>query len=291
MKRLLIAFVLCCALSTASFAAEAKQALILAAFGTSEPAATVALSDIGKAYTENGNSIIWAYSSNIIRNKLASQGKQVYSVGEAMDKAAAQGTTELTIQSLHIVPAEEYVKIQRQIIQNLCAKPKRFTSVRLGHPLLESARDQQEVLQALLQGLPAQRRPSDGVIFMGHGNDRGAGDLILDSMARALHEKDKHIWLATVEGAQSFDRVLPQLTAAGIQRVWLVPFMLVAGDHARNDMAGDDADSWASRLKAAGIEAHAVLAGLGSNKGIQQIFLRHTKDAADDLVSGKQTRD
>jgi sirohydrochlorin cobaltochelatase len=291
MRRIVLTFVLCCALCTATFAAEAKQALILAAFGTSEPAATVALEDIGKAYTASGQPIIWAYSSNIIRNKLAGQGKTVHSVSEAMDTAAAQGATELLIQSLHIVPAEEYIKIQRQIMQNLCTKPNRFTAVRLGHPLLESAQDQQEVILALQQGLPAQRKPSDAVIFMGHGNDRGPGDLILDSMARALHEKDARMWLATVEGAHSFDKVLPQLKAQKIKRVWLVPFMLVAGDHARNDMAGAEPDSWASQLKAAGMDVKPVLAGLGSNKAIQQIFLRHSATAADDLVSGKQTRE
>ena len=123
---------------------------------------------------------------------------------------------------------------------------------------------------------------------MGHGNDRGPGDLTLAAAAAAFHKADPHVWLATVEGANSFDNVLPELKASGAKRVWLQPFMIVAGDHANNDLAGPEEDSWASRIKAAGMTPMPNLKGLGQLKGIQDIFLSHTQNAVVDLANTKK---
>ena len=131
-------------------------------------------------------------------------------------------------------------------------------------------------------------KPGDAVVLMGHGNDRGPGDLPLAATAAAFHKADPHVWLATVEGSNSFDNVLPKLKASGAKRVWLQPFMIVAGDHANNDLAGPEEDSWASRIKAAGMTPMPNLKGLGQLKGIQDIFLSHTQNAVVDLANTKK---
>ena len=131
-------------------------------------------------------------------------------------------------------------------------------------------------------------KPGDAVVLMGHGNDRGPGDLTLAATAAAFHKADPHVWLATVEGSNSFDNVLPKLKASGAKRVWLQPFMIVAGDHANNDLAGPEEDSWASRIKAAGMTPMPNLKGLGQLKGIQDIFLSHTQNAVVDLANTKK---
>lgn len=291
MKRFSLILLLCCLLVPAQlYAADGgKKATLLVAFGTSVESAMTALNAIDKAYVQQGEPVIWAYTSDIIRRKLAKQGKPVLSVSAAMDKAATMGVTELRIQSLHVAPAEEYSQLERMIVKNLTSKPDRFKKVLLGYPLLVSSQDLQETIQAILTALPKERKADEAVVLMGHGNDRGPGDLVLAAAATAFQQKDPRVWLATVEGALSFDHVLPQLKAAGVKKVWLQPFMIVAGDHAKNDLAGPEEDSWASRIKAAGMEPVPHLKGLGELKGIQDIFLRHTASSTDDLANSKKS--
>lgn len=290
MKRFLVTLLLCCLLVPASLHAadSGKKATLLVAFGTSMESAKPALDAIDAAYAQQGEPVLWAYTSDIIRRKLAKEGKPVLSVNAAMNKAAEMGVSELHIQSLHVAPAEEYNQLERMIVKNLTKHPGRFNKVLLGYPLLVSSQDLQEVVQAVLSSLPKARKANEAVVLMGHGNDRGPGDLILSAAHTAFHQKDPKVWLATVEGALSFDHVLPQLKAAGVKKVWLQPFMIVAGDHANNDLVGAEEDSWASRIKAAGMEPVPHLKGLGELKGIQKVFLRHTASTTDDLANSKK---
>lgn len=293
MKRVLSFLVLACMLlSVSAFDAYAKSVTILAAFGTSEPEAKKSFEAIEAAYANNGHdTIIWSYSSNIIRKKLAGEGEVIYSMPEALAKAHELGAKDVLVQSLHVVPAEEYAKIERLIAADVALNPKRFDSVILGHPLLESMQDLDETIAAIMAVVPADRKAEDAVVFMGHGNDRGPGDLVLRATANAIHEHDANAYLATVEGGLGFEEhVLPALKASGVKRVYLMPFMIVAGDHARNDMAGPEEDSWATMLSAEGMEVTSILEGMGLNSGIQAIFLRHSADAADDFVTNAKTK-
>ena len=90
--------------------------------------------------------------------------------------------------------------------------------------------------------------------------------------------------MATVEGARGIDDLLAELKAHKIKKVWLQPLMVVAGDHARNDLAGDEEDSWASKLKAAGFKVEANLKGLGEVPGVRDLFVDHAKQNVDDLT-------
>ncbi len=270
--------------------ALAKTGTLLVAFGTSMKSARPAIDDIEKAYTQrNDGPVLLAFTSDIIRNKLAEEGKPVLSVNAAMDKMAEQGVTDLRIQSLHIAPAEEYSQLERMVVKNITKNPGRFTTVKVGYPLLVSQKDLDDVVKIVLAALPAERKPNDAVVLMGHGNDRGPGDLILAATADAFHKADKHVWFATVEGAHSFKNILPEIKASGAKRVWLQPFMIVAGDHANNDLAGPEEDSWASQIKAKGMQPMPNLKGLGQLKGIQDIFLSHTDNAAIDLANTKKS--
>lgn len=295
MQRVFILFLLCIGLLsgavpvTAAQTAAPRKAVLLAAFGTSVPAAKVALDAIGQDYARRGEPVVWAYTSDIIRRKLEKQGKPTLSVSAAMDEAARMGVTELRIQSLHLAPAEEFHQMERIVVKNLMRHPGRFRSVILGHPLLESKRDMDEVVDAVLTELPKERKADEAVVLMGHGNEHGPGDLTLYAVNAAFQARDKLVWVASVEGYAAFDDALERLKAAGVKRVWLQPLMIVAGDHAVNDMSGPDEDSWVSRLKAAGMDPRPVLKGLGELQGVRKVFLRHTDASADDLINGKKT--
>lgn len=264
----------------------AKELTILAAFGTSDQEAAKSLTAIKTAYEKKGDTAIWAYSSNIIRAKLNKEKQVVYSITEALDYAAQNGYKDVKIQSLHIVPAEEYMKICRLISRYMEKNAQNFNSVTMGHPLLSSKQDLDKTIEVVLSALPKERTQNDAVILMGHGNDRGTGDLSLLAAAYEFHKADPMLWLATVEGALAFENVLEKVKQTKAQKVWLMPFMVVAGDHAKNDMAGEDEDSWKSILTQNGFEVHAVLDGLGTLSGIQEIFMEHTKNSHDNIKDG-----
>ncbi|MDE5681021.1 MAG: sirohydrochlorin cobaltochelatase [Mailhella sp.] len=268
------------------FPVFAKELTILAAFGTSDEEAAESLHALQSAYEKQGDTVIWAYSSNIIRAKLNKEKHVVYSVTEALDFAAENGYKDIKIQSLHVVPAEEYMKICRLISRYMESKGENFNSVTMGHPLLSSKQDLDKTIEAVFSALPKERAKEDALILMGHGNDRGTGDLSLLAAAYAFHSADPMVWLATVEGTLAFDNVLAELRQTKAKKVWLMPFMIVAGDHAKNDMAGEEEDSWKSMLMKNGYEVHAVLNGLGSIPKIQTLFIEHTANSHDNIKDG-----
>ncbi len=266
--------------------ASEKWVSVLAFFGTSVPEARASLEAIKNAYIKDGQNVIVAYTSDIIRNKLAKQGEKVFSVNAALNEAARMGASHIKVQSFHVGNAEEFLQLQRMILKNIAKQPK---SVLLGYPLMSSGRDLLEVRDVLLQSFPKKRAKNEAVVLMGHGNHHGPGDIMLYALGKALQEKDPLVYVAAVEGSNTFEKVLENLKEKNIKKVWLQPFMIVAGDHAVNDMAGSEPDSWASQLKAAGIESKINLVGLGELAGIQNVFLRHTNDAYDDLTKSKKS--
>lgn len=287
MKRLClyasVLLVLCSLLITSPVHIFAKELTILAAFGTSDAEGTKSLTAIKTAYEKQGNTVIWAYSSNKIRAKLNKEKQVVYSITEALDYAGKNDYKDVKIQSLHVVPAEEYMKICRLISRYMEKNARNFDSVTMGHPLLSSKQDLNRTIDVVLSALPSERTKDDAVILMGHGNDRGTGDLTLLAAAYEFHKADPMLWLATVEGSLAFDNILAEVKQSKAKRVWLMPFMIVAGDHAKNDMAGDEEDSWKSVLTQKGFEVHTILNGLGSLSGIQEIFMEHTENSHDNI--------
>ncbi|MBQ2476819.1 MAG: sirohydrochlorin cobaltochelatase, partial [Desulfovibrio sp.] len=109
------------------------------------------------------------------------------------------------------------------------------------------------------------------------------------AVAQGFKAKDPLVYVATVEGANGFDAVLPQIKQAGVKTCHLAPLMVVAGDHANNDLAGGEDDSWASLIKKEGMTPVPHLVGLGQNPAVRAVYLRHTKDAKDDLAHPKKS--
>lgn len=287
LRSLLLALFLVCQFCLASLAQAAQPSgIVLVAFGTSVDSAKSSLMDMEAAYAKAfpDTPLLWAYTSDKIRAKLAREGHKVFSVREALDECARSGLVDVRVQSLHITPGEEFSQLQRLLVRYVTLHPTRFDHVWLGHPLLESSRDLEEVLCAVMGTLPAARTARDAVVLMGHGNNRGPGDLTLACVATAFNTSDPRVFLATVEGGNGFAELVHEIEAQKPDKVYLQPFMLVAGDHAQNDLAGEDEESWASQLKACGLKVEARLTGLGSLPGIQNIFVRHTAETTDDLV-------
>lgn len=274
----------------ASFAATPpppmNDGILLVAFGTSYGKARVSYDKTEETFQPSFSKdrIHWSYTSDIIRKKLAKQGKPVPSIRESLDNLSRKGVRKIRIQSLHMAAGEEFSEMERTVQSYIDAHPQAFDSVLLGRPLLESHADLDGVVQTLAEELPQERRTDEAVLYMAHGQQHGRADLVLAAVRDELNRRDPLTFMATVEGTYSLDRALQELKNKGVKTVWLAPFMIVAGDHANNDLVGSEEDSWASILKKAGFNVKAHLKGLGEMDGIRRIFLRHALETADDMV-------
>lgn len=271
-------------------APDGKEALLLVAFGTSHEDATVSYRKMEKDMLAHypADRVKWSYTSNMIRSKLARRGTPMPSIEENLDRISREGARTLRVQSLHIAPGEEFSKMERQIVHFLARNPDKFDHVFIGRPLLESEQDRNETVTALLRHFPAERKKDEAILLMGHGQQEGRCDMVLSDFSRELNKRDNLAFFATVEGTREFDDVLHHLRKSGVKTVWLAPFMLVAGDHAKNDLCGEEEDSWASLLKKEGFTVKFHVKGLGENPGIRAIFSRHAQSSRDDLLTSKQ---
>ncbi len=282
----LLVFLLACAFPGTAFTSGDKTGILLVAFGTSVPEAATTLDHIRAAYEKAfpGCPVVMAYTSRIIRNKLDRGGIHVPSISEGLDQLAKNGALVVRVQSLHIMAGEEFAALARSLLLNIKGHPGRFRAVYLGRPLLESRADARAVARAVLGFHRKKGAAPEALILMGHGQEQGRADLIFEGARATFRENDPLVFMATVEGARTFDDMLKDLGQSHVKKVVLAPFMLVAGDHARNDLGGAEDDSWASRLKAAGYDVEIRLNGLGDVPGIDDIFIKHTKDSTDDLM-------
>lgn len=263
---------------------EAKPAILVVAFGTSVPEAQKAYDVIDQRIAAAFPKVErrWAYTSSIIRKKLRAQGRSLDAPETALAKLMEDGFTHVAVMSLHVIPGAEF--------HNLCMNARLFSQmvggfkkVTFARPLLSSAEDMIQVARAMANSVPSERKPEEAVVFMGHGSEHHPADIAYVAMDSYFRKQDTKMFLATVEGSPSFDEVLSALEKSRVRKVYLVPFMVVAGDHARNDMAGKDADSWKSQLEAKGIQAVPVFRGMGEVSAVVDIWIRHLHSAMEAL--------
>ena len=249
-----------------------KQALVCVSFGTTVANGRVDLSAVEQALQKSAPEypFVRALASRIIRKRLAARGETFDSLPEALEKLLAAGCTQVAIQPTHLLYGYEYDKIKAEIDPYR----QRFSDFALGRPLLADTADLQAVARVLGQAYPLQ--PEEALILMGHGTEHFAGVVYAALQSAFALQERKDVFVATVEGWPGLPEVLPHIVKAGYRKVHLVPLLLVAGDHAWNDMAGEDPDSWKSLFTAAGFAVETQMTGLGSVPGVQQLYVDHT---------------
>jgi sirohydrochlorin cobaltochelatase len=277
--------VLVLAVSVPSYAAHGekravKKAILMVAFGTSVPEAQKVFGRIDAQAKESfpGVEIRWAYSSRIIRAKLAKEGKLLDSPESALAKLMDERFTHVAILSLHTIPGVEFHELH-QNARLFGQMAGGFDKVLIAHPLLSSHEDMVKVAKAMVKNLPPGRKAQDAVLLMGHGSEHHPADAIYLAMNQVFQELDANVFVATVEGHPTLDDVLPKLSERKAKKVYLMPFMAVAGDHARNDMAGDEPDSWKSVLTKNGYNCEVVLKGTAEFPEIVGVWLEHLRTA------------
>lgn len=256
-----------------------KTGILLVAFGSSMPQAQASFENIdAKVRAAHPDvPVQWAFTSHIIRNKLAKEGKNLLSPAQALADMAAQGFTRVAVQSLHTIPGEEYTDLQRTVAA-FRSFPDGIAHIELGAPLMLSTADLERTADVLLANVPKERGKDEAVILMGHGTPH-PGNVYYIAMQELMRSRDPLVFVGTVEGTPTLDQVRAELKSRKIKKVWLMPFMSVAGDHARNDMAGSEPDSWINILKGDGLQCVPVLKGTAEFDDVVAIWLDHLNEA------------
>lgn len=258
--------------------APKKQAILVVSFGTSYHETRKKTIDaiekaIEKAFPDH--QIYRAWTSKMIMKKLLKRdGIKIHTVREAMAQMAADGITDVIIQPTHVINGLE----NEWMIKDALSCRNDFHSIRFGTPLLTSSEDNDALVSIINHAFP-DLKEDEALVLMGHGTTHYANS-IYAAMDYTFKDKGyKNIFLGTVEAYPSMETLLRMIREQHPQKIILTPFMIVAGDHATNDMAGEDPDSWKCQFEAAGYEVECVLKGLGEYPMIHDLFIRHIKDA------------
>lgn len=260
-----------------------KKGILLVAFGTTVPEARTALDHIGQQALKRfaDLEIRWAYSSRIVREKLAAQSLHFDSPAMALARMMDDGFTHVAVQSLHTIPGEEFHGLH-QTVQAFSGLPKGMDSVVLGWPLLADPDDVEACAAAIMASLPPERKAGEAVIFLGHGTHHPA-NIYYPGLQYSLNRLDPLVLIGNLDGTPSLDDVRGVLRDRKVSKVYLQPFMAVAGDHAVNDMAGNEEDSWKSVLEADGLNCVPVLRGTAEFPAFVDIWLDHLQAALERL--------
>ena len=263
-----------------SGAQKVKPAILVVSFGTSfNDSRHITIGAIESAIREKfpDYDVRRAFTSQIIIDKLKERdGVVIDNVEEALDRLVADKVQEIVVQPTHLMNGYEYDDLAKA----LESYKDKFKKVALGEPLLSSDDDYYKVIAALAS---VSERYDDGktaLVFMGHGTEAESNKVYSTLQDKLTAEGKKNYFIGTVEATPSIEDVLKGVKAAGLKKSVLRPLMVVAGDHANNDMADlEDPESWASQLTAAGIEVECVLEGLGQIVEIDELYAAHAADA------------
>ena len=282
-----------------------ENELLVVSFGTSFNASRAAdikgIEDaLQEAYPDW--SVRRAFTAQIIINHVqARDGEKIDNMQQAMDRAVANGVKNLVVQPTHLMHGAEY----DEMMEMIDSYRDKFESVAVAEPLLGEVgadaaainSDKEAVAKAItaaavkdagFDSLDAAAAEKTAFVFMGHGTSHTA-KISYSQMQTTMQTLGyDNVFIGTVEGEPeetACENVIEAVKAAGYTKVVLRPLMVVAGDHANNDMAGADDDSWLSQFKASGAfeEVDTQIAGLGEISDIQQLYIAHTKAAIESL--------
>ncbi|WP_329604847.1 sirohydrochlorin cobaltochelatase [Vibrio nitrifigilis] len=257
-----------------------KKALLVISFGTSYPEAlekNIVACEQTLAAAHPDRDCFRAFTSYMIIKKLARRDNlHINNPQQALQALYEQGYDDVLVQSLHIINGDEYEKVATQVN----AYQDKFTRLDFGQPLLTSHADYEQLITALEHQCPTLQS-DERLVLMGHGTTHYTFSTYacLDHMLTA---KGSPMMVGAVESYPEIDTLIDRLKAQNVKKAYLMPLMLVAGDHAINDMASDEEDSWKTQLIEAGIEAMPIVQGLGENPLIRDMFVQHLADAITD---------
>ena len=280
-----------------------ENELLVVSFGTSFNDSRVAdIKGIEDALQEANPdwSVRRAFTAQIIINHIqARDGEKIDNMTQALDRAVANGVKNLVVQPTHLMHGAEY----DEMCEAIEAYKDQFESVSIAEPMLGEVgsdatvinADKEAVAKAItaaavseagFESLEAAKDAGTAFVFMGHGTAHVAKVTYSQMQTQMQNLGYENVFIGTVEGEPeetSAEAVIEAVKAAGYTNVVLRPLMVVAGDHANNDMAGSDDDSWKTLFEAAGFTVDCQIHGLGEIADVQALYVAHTKTAIDAL--------
>ena len=206
-------------------------------------------------------------------------GIHIDNVTEALDRAVANGVKNLVVQPTHLMHGFEY----DELVETLGGYADAFEQVVVAEPLLTSEDDFARVGAMMVELTKDYDDGETAIVYMGHGTEHECNKVYAQMQGVLTQMGAENHYIGTVEAEPSLEDVMAAIEGKGYKRVVLRPMMVVAGDHANNDMAGDEEDSWKTILTEAGYEVVCVLEGLGQVPEIQQIYVEHAQAAVAQL--------
>lgn len=255
-----------------------KKALLVVSFGTSyQDTREKTLDATEKAFEEKFASydVYRAFTAQTIIDILEERDNiKVNNVKEALEALKKDKYGTVVIQSLHVMNGAEYDDMMA-IVEEY---KNDFNEMKVGKALLTTHEDYDNVIESLATNFP-ERNDNEAIVFMGHGTHHEA-NAVYAALEYAFEAAGyNNVFVGTVEGFPTLENVMLQLEENQIEKVTLMPLMIVAGDHAENDMGGDEDDSWKTILKQSGYEVEVFMHGMGENEGIRDIFMNHAEEA------------
>ena len=258
-----------------------KKAILVVSFGTSyhetrRKTIEACENKIKESYKDYD--FYRAFTSGMIINKLKKRDNMfIDNPSEALEKLYNAGYKEVVVQSLHIICGDEYNKLKDMVAQY----EDKFDKISIGRPLLTYIDDYRETVEAVKKDLD-KMDIDEAVVFMGHGTEHESHSSY-PAIEYMFRDYGINAFVGTVEGYPELEQVIKKLKNRNIKTVDLLPFMLVAGDHAINDMASDEEDSWKTILEKEGFNVKVHVKGLGENPYIQEKFKNHALDCMKEL--------
>lgn len=266
-----------------------KDAIVVMTFGTTftdTRAKTIDATINAIKAQHPGVKVVTAYTSHIIIDRVKkNEGITFPTPEEALEQLKAEGYTRIALANLNVIPGVEY-DYNLGVFEHYKNSFKKMT---IAVPLMYwqgqegQADDVTETLKALATQFPKTKQ-GEGIILMAHGTPHIANGYYAVIQSKLQEMGYNNVFIETVEGWPSLETVIPKLKEQKIKKVTIMPFMMVAGDHANNDMAGDEEDSHKSILAKEGIQVEAYIHGIGENPAVRGIFVERAEAAWDALV-------
>lgn len=206
-------------------------------------------------------------------------GIHIDNMDEALERAINNGVKTLVVQPTHLMNGLEYEELTGQLAEYADS----FEQIAVGEPLLTSDDDFNRVMKAIVEATAEYDDGETAICFMGHGTEAASNEIYGKMQDLLKANGYDNYYVGTVEAEPSLEDVLTAVQAGDYKKVVLEPLMIVAGDHANNDMAGDEEGSWKTEFENAGYEVTCILRGLGELPEIQQILVEHAQKAIDSL--------
>lgn len=261
-----------------------RDAIVVMTFGTTfadTRAKTIDAAIDGIKAAHPGIKVVTAYTSHIIIDRVAAnEGVKYPTPEEALEQLKAEGYTRVALATLDIIPGMEY-NYKLGVFHNYKQNFKKMT---IGTPLMywqgqeEQPDDVTEALKAFATQFPKTKK-GEGIVMMAHGTPHIANAYYAVIQEKLQEMGYDNVFIETVEGWPNLETIIPKLKAKKISNVTLMPFMMVAGDHANNDMAGDEEDSHKSILEQEGFKVDTYIHGIGENKAVRGVFVERANAA------------